>query len=71
MRMAENKSTHLAFLDFSKAFDTVWRDGLLSLAWKLGIRGSMWKIVSSLYMNVQSNVKFGDFVTDLFEVYLY
>jgi hypothetical protein len=68
MRLAEKKSTYLAFLDFSKAFDTVWRDGLLSLAWKLGIRGSMWKIVSSLYMNVQSNVKFGDIETDFFDV---
>jgi hypothetical protein len=68
MRLAENKSTYLAFLDFSKAFDTVWRDCLLSLAWKLGIRGNMWKIISSLYMIVQSNVKFGDIVTDFFDV---
>ena len=67
-RMAENKTTYLAFLDFSKAFDTVWRDGLLSLAWKLGIRGSMWKIISNLYRNVQSRVKFGDITTDFFDV---
>jgi hypothetical protein len=67
-RLAENKSTHLAFLDFSKAFDTVWRDGLLSLAWKLGIRGSMWKIISNLYTNVQSHVKFGEIETDFFDV---
>ena len=67
-RLAENKSTFLAFLDFSKAFDTVWRDGLLSLAWKLGIRGSMWKIISSLYVNVKCNVKFGEIETDFFDV---
>ena len=67
-RQAENKTTHLAFLDFRKAFDTVWRDGLLSIAWNIGIRGKIWNIIDSLYNNVLCNVKFGDIVTDFFEI---
>lgn len=67
-RLAESKPTYLAFLDFRKAFDTVWRDGLMSLAWRLGIRGSLWNIISSMYDNVQANVTLGDIETDFFEV---
>ena len=50
------------------SFDTVWRDGLLSTAWNLGIRGNAWKLIDSLYSNVQAKVKFGDFDSDFFEV---
>ena len=56
-RLAEKRSTYLAFLDFRKAFDTVWRDGLLSIAWNIGIRFKVWKIIDSLYDNVLCNVQ--------------
>ena len=43
-RMA--KPTYAFFLDLRKAYDTVWRDGLLYKLWNMGIRGkvcgSMW-----------------------------
>ena len=42
-RQAEGKKTHLAFLDFKKAFDTIWRDGLLKAVWDIGIRGRIWR----------------------------
>ncbi|XP_072025104.1 uncharacterized protein [Amphiura filiformis] len=67
-RLAEGKNTYMAFLDFRKAFDTVWRDKLLLTAWNIGIRGRVWKILSNLYNNVQSKVKFGDIETDFFDV---
>ena len=67
-RLAENKQTYMAFLDFRKAFDTVWRNRLLTVAWNLGIRGRVWNILNSLYQNVQCNVKMGDIVTDFFDI---
>ena len=65
---AENKQTYMAFLDFRKAFDTVWRYDLLTVAWNLGIRGRGWNIHNSLYQNVQCNVKMGDIVADFFDI---
>ena len=49
-----------------KAFDTLCRNGCLSIAWKLGIRGKPLNIfiLNSLYDNVQSNVRFGNISTD-------
>lgn len=67
-RLSEGKKTFLAFLDFKKAFDTVWRDGLLVAAWNSGIKGKLWRILNNLYNNVQCMVKFGDIETNLFAI---
>ncbi|XP_072025055.1 uncharacterized protein [Amphiura filiformis] len=67
-RLAEGKKTFMAFLDFRKAFDTVWRDGLMLAIWNNGIRGRVWRLIDSLYDNVQAKVKFGDIETDFFNV---
>jgi len=67
-RRAEGKDTYMAFLDFRKAFDTVWRDGLLLSAWNIGIRGNVWKLIDNLYTDVQSMVKFNDISTEYFDI---
>jgi hypothetical protein len=41
--------TYAFFLDLRKAYDTVWRDGLLRKLWDMGIRGRMWRYVDALY----------------------
>ena len=33
----------VAFIDMEKAFDSIWRDGLLVKMHNLGIRGNVWK----------------------------
>lgn len=67
-RLAEGKTTYMAFLDFRKAFDTVWREGLLMAAWNSGLRGRIWRLIDTLYDNVQAQVKFGNIETDFFKV---
>jgi hypothetical protein len=34
-------TTDAFFLDLQKAYDTVWRDGLLYVLWQKGIRGML------------------------------
>ena len=67
-RLTEGKPTYMAFLDFSKAFDTVWRDGLMYSVWNIGIRGMVWQLIDNLYKNVQAMVKFGNVSTDFFKI---
>ena len=67
LRKSKKGKTFLAFLDLSKAFDRVWREGLFDLLWKNGIQGKCWKLLRSLYSNVSNKVLFGDFESDRFD----
>ena len=60
------KKTYIAFLDLSKAFDRVWRDGLFYLLWENGIQGKCWRLLRSIYDGVSNKVVFGDFSTEWF-----
>jgi hypothetical protein len=39
----EEKFTLAVLIDFEKAYDSVWREGLLVKLFKSGIQGKMWK----------------------------
>jgi hypothetical protein len=67
LRKSKKGKTLLAFLDLSKAFARVWREGLFYLLWKNGIQGKCWKLLRSLYSNVSNKVLFGDFESDWFD----
>ena len=54
-------------IDLHKAFDKVWRPGLL---WKLrnyGINGNFFSVIKSMYENVNYCVKANNSLTDMFE----
>ena len=63
-RKSEGKHTYLAFLDMSKAFDRVWRDGLFYLLWKFGVKGKIWRLICEMYKHVTNKVLFGGFQSD-------
>ena len=61
------KDTFLCFVDFKKAFDSVNRNLLLYKLSSIGITGSMYKAISSLYSNPKSRVLLRELQTDYFE----
>ena len=58
-----NKPTYLYFVDFKKAFDTVWHDGLWVRLERMGVKGKCVRIIRSLYSKISSKVRVGDKLT--------
>ena len=55
-RRRAGSTTYCLFIDFRKAFDTVWHDGLWRQLWSQGIRGKAWRIIKSLYASLECAV---------------
>jgi hypothetical protein len=54
-----NNNVFLTFLDLSKAFDRVWRAGLWTKLWTMGVKGSLLRALHSTYENQSFQVKIG------------
>lgn len=65
---AKRKPLYICFVDLRKAFDTVWRDGLIYKLIKYKISSKFINIIKSMYSNVQASVKTGDGLTDKFPI---
>ena len=62
-----NQSSTLAvFLDIERAYDRVWRDGLMVKLYKLGIRGTMLNWIRSLISDRSFRVQIGVALSDTF-----
>ena len=58
------------FLDYSKAFDSVWQKGLL---WKIkdtGIQGRIWRTLANFLLGRIIRIKIDNFISDSFQVTL-
>eukprot|EP00121_Abeoforma_whisleri_P009666 Awhi_evm1s8892 len=55
-RLSLGKTTVLSFIDFKKAFDKVWRDGLFYKLYNYGIKGKMLRMIQECYSNTHSSV---------------
>ena len=53
----------VAYYDVSKAFDSVWTDGLFYQLYKIGIKGNLWRILYKSYENFQCCVRIGSKVS--------
>ena len=54
----KKKKLFCSFIDFSKAFDSVWRVGLWSKLLKNNINGKFFRIVFNMYQGIKSCVSF-------------
>ena len=58
--LSSGKKLVCAFVDFKKAFDTVWRIGLWQKLIKNRIGGEMFRVILNFYSDIKSCVKNGD-----------
>ena len=64
----KHPNLQIAFLDFTKAFDRVWRDGLWEKLHKMGIRGKLARVVKAMYEQHQAQVKVNGQIGEPFEI---
>jgi hypothetical protein len=62
------KPTFVAFIDITKAYDRVWRDGLWYKLLQSGIKNKMWRILRKIYAHVESCVLLGESRTEWFDI---
>ena len=62
----DTKRIYSCFIDFRKAFDTVWHDGLFHKLQQLGIRGRFLNTIRYIYGNTKCAIKLGDKLTQFF-----
>ena len=57
---SQKKKMFCTFIDFSKAFDTVWRIGLWEKLLSSSINGKMFRIIHNMYQGIKSSVSVKD-----------
>jgi len=60
------KKVYCCFVDFSKAFDTVWRNGLMFKLLKKGIGGPFGQIIQNMYAKSEMAIKLPTGTTETF-----
>ena len=63
-----NKKVFVAYYDVSKAFDSVWIDGLFYQLYHLGVTGSLWRLLYQMYINFKCCVRIGDKTSEWFKM---
>ena len=66
---AHNRKLFCAFVDFKKAFDTVWRQGLWTKLIKEGIDGKVLHVITNMYKRIKSCVFLRSEKSDFFGSY--
>ena len=64
--MGKGEKLHACFIDYKKAYDSVWRKGLLYKLLKQNIRGLLYHQIKSMYDDVSMCVKQNGYVSDFF-----
>ena len=68
--MSNNKECATIMLDFRKAFDSVWCNGLLYKLYNSGCNGQLLKLIASFLNNREAEISLGDFTSNKFSLNL-
>ena len=63
-----NKRVYVAYYDVSKAYDSVWIDGLFFQLHEMGIRGRLWRMLYKTYVNFKCCVRVGGEDSDWYQM---
>ena len=66
---SKRKRLYCSFIDFSKAFDSVWRVGLWTKMLKNGINGIFFRVIYNLYQNIKSCIAYSGSQSSFFQSY--
>ncbi|KAF8069361.1 LINE-1 reverse transcriptase-like [Scenedesmus sp. PABB004] len=66
-RAAQGLDTYVLFLDIAKAYDTVWRSGLLHNLWRVGVRGRLFRVLANMTDRTRSMVRHRGALSTAFE----
>ena len=64
----EKKKLYICFVDLRKAFDSVWRIGLLYKLTKMGVGKLFFNIIKNQYENTESAIKYKDQFSNYFNI---
>ena len=62
------KKLYCTFVDFKKAFDTVWRTGLWRKLQNCEIKGKCFKIIYNMYNDIKSCVQYNGSQSEFFSL---
>ena len=65
----KKKKLYCLFVDYSKAFDSVWRAGLWMKLLGHGINGKIFRVIYNLYQNIKSCIMYSGELSDFFRCY--
>ena len=63
-----NSKLYVSFIDFQKAFDSIWHDGLFYKLLQMGIGGPFYKVLKSMYSKSTGSVRSEDYLSAPFPV---
>ena len=58
----------VCFVDFAKAFDTVWREGLFYKLLINNINGKIYKLIKNNYSNTKACININNYITNQFKI---
>ena len=65
-----NKDLFVSFIDFTKAFDTIWRPALLYKLAKKGVGGKFYELIKNMYSNTKCAIKQNNLCSKFFSTNL-